>query len=163
MTDADWLALCIYHEAMLEPADGKAAVARVVLNRTAMRYKSDGTIGGTVSAHNQFSWCEWDFVAGRYVRVAATPAAEMARVVRLLAAAKAIPAAWAECSRVGAAVQAGGWKGGAAYALLTADTVLYDNLALAQPAWAKASIRVTQIGHHTFFRDPAHLLAGAGR
>src|ERR1700679_4041202 len=94
MDDLTTLALCGFEEANLEPDDGLAAVARVVLNRARLKYQSDGGVRGTVFFPNAFSWTAWDMEGGAYVKVAHTPEAVDARAVDLLARAKRYPERW---------------------------------------------------------------------
>lgn len=57
LIDDDILAvLCIWAEARGESKAGKIAVAEVLLNRTRLRYNSDGTLAGTIFRDRQFSW-----------------------------------------------------------------------------------------------------------
>lgn len=48
-----YLAICIYHEARGEPADGQVAVGHVIMNRVA---KSDKSVKDVVFSPWQFSW-----------------------------------------------------------------------------------------------------------
>ena len=151
MTDLEILTLCAFQEANLEPDDGVAAIIRVIQNRMRRRFFSDGTVAGTVFAHNQFSWAEWSMVDGKYTRVATGPDEVQARAEQLLTAAKGYEHAWERISSIVAQVLAGTYSG-PDYAKLTDDTVLYDNLRLAKPAWAIAEKHVCAIAHHDFFR-----------
>lgn len=151
MDDATLLALCAFEEANLEPDDGVAAVARVVLNRTARRYQSPGTIAGTIFWPDAFSWTQWEMEAGRYTRVAWTDAETQARALGLLVVAQHYAGAWARALRITAAVQAGTYAG-ADYAHLTDDTVLYLNPALARAPWATPAKLVCAIGRQDFYR-----------
>ncbi len=65
--------------------------------------------------------------------------------------AKAETGAWSTCQHVAWTVQQGAYHG-SAYDKLTDDTVLYDNLALARPAWAIPSTLAVAIRAHSFFR-----------
>lgn len=159
MTDADLMTLCVIQEAANQPADGQAAIARVVLNRARMRYSSDGTIASAILWPSQFSWVEYEMVGRVYERVASGSAQVQARVSRLMTEAKA-DRIWHSCAAVAAQVMAGDYHG-PLYAKLTDRTVLYDNLALKCPAWASTARRVAVIGAHTFFEDPAHLTPAA--
>ena len=150
MTDADLLTLCVWTEAQGEPADGMAAVARVVQNRQRLRYQSDGTLQGTILRRSAFSAFGFDFAAGAYH--AAPDAYSPARVQRMLATAKA-SRAWAKCAAVIQSLQAGHYVGDAAYDRLTPDAVLYDNPRISHPAWAEPAAFVTAIGQHSFYRD----------
>ncbi len=159
MTDHELMTLCAFQEADNQPDEGVAAIPKVVLNRTALRYASDGTISGTILRHAQFSWTEYSMVNRVYERVAANPAEQMARVEHLLAVDKAAVVQWARCSRIVAAVVAGSFQG-PLFDKLTPRTVLYDNLALSSPAWASSSKLVVRIADHSFF-EPAQSLASA--
>lgn len=159
MDDSDWLRLCVYEEARGEVSDGRAAVALVVLNRVAAHYSASGSIASAVTWPSQFSWCEFDMVAGRYQRVCAGQTAIRARAQQLIAAAqRQYPQVWASCAAVADAVRMGSYTGGPGYRALTPDTVLYANLAICSPAWALKVPRVATIGHQAFYRDPrAHV------
>ena len=156
MTDAELLSLCCYEEARNQPDDGVAAIVHVVLDRVRLGYQCDHSIAGAITRHAQFSWVEYDMGAGGYHQVAFTTAAELARIQQLLAVAKQDQAQWARCSRIAAQVMAGAYKGGAPYAKLTGDTVLYYNpAACARPAWATPATFVCRIGAHEYYRDRA--------
>ena len=150
MTDAEALALCAFQEANLEPDDGVAAVVRVVLNRTARGYQSDGSIQGTVFHPAAFSWTRYEMAEGHYVKVAFTSKDVTDRAVRLLGQAKAYNGRWARCAEIVGRVEAGAYAG-ALYDRITPDVLLYDNLALARPAWATPDKLVVEIGRHSFF------------
>lgn len=152
MTDADALALNCFQEANLEPLDGIAAIARVVLNRAALKYQSDGTIQGTIFHPAAFSWTQYAMVGGHYTKVAVTNADVAIRAADLLRQAKAYTTAWARALDVSGQVMAGTYSG-PLYDLLTPETVLYDNLALAQPVWATPDKHVCTIGHHDFYTN----------
>ena len=78
-----------------EPANGKAAVARVIQNRPHLRYQSDGTIPGTGLHRSAFSAFGFDFAGDSYH--IAPDAYSPALVQRMLAQAQA-SRAWAKCS-----------------------------------------------------------------
>ena len=151
MTDDDLMALCMLQEAGGEPDDGKAAVCRVVRNRMARLYESDGTVKGTILRFDQFSWAWFDFVDGAYTRIAwdqidaANVAAEKLS--------KAPMSALAHCSVIAQQV-AGGTYHGPAYDNLTDDTVLYVAPALERkmPVWATPAKLVCTIGRQNFYR-----------
>lgn len=157
MTDADLLTLCAYREASIEPDDGLAAVVRVVLNRMARKYQSDGTMAGTVFGGNgcAFSWAAFDFVNGRYQRVASGLDQIEARAEHLLTICERYPAAWGRAQRITGAVQDGSYRGGFSYGKLTPETVLYLNPQLSHTDWATPENFVVQIGRHAFYRDAA--------
>jgi spore germination cell wall hydrolase CwlJ-like protein len=155
VTDADLFALCVYQEACGEPYEGKAAVARVIHNRMAHRYFSDGTVAGTVLAYDQFSWAWFALVSGHYTRVChVLPQAE-ALAEKLLAGVPTGGASWGECVSAvvdGAVGSAYAW--GPQGKLLAAEprALLYCNTAISQPAWATPSAEIVKIFHHTFYR-----------
>lgn len=55
VSDDVWAVMTIWQEARGESLTGKICVARVIRNRMAMRYFSDGTVTGTVLRPYQFS------------------------------------------------------------------------------------------------------------
>lgn len=153
LRDSDVLTLCAFEEANLEPDEGIAAIAKVVLNRVALKYACDGTIQGAVFRHDQFSWTGWAMQGGKYIEIAKTPAQVMARAKTLLLADEAYSKAWTRASTICAQVQAGGFRG-ALFDLLTPETVLYLNPSIVakQPAWATPDKAICVIGHHHFYR-----------
>lgn len=154
MTDDDALALCAYQEARGEPEDGIAAVARVILNRTALKYASDGTIPGTVFRHAQFSWTEFDMIAGRYGRVCWTPEQVDERASGLLDSAQRTIGTWTRVTGICEQVKGGTYPGGPQYQALGSTAVLYCNPTILPhlPPWAVADKQVARIGHQTFYR-----------
>lgn len=150
MIDADALALCAFEEANLEPDDGVAAVVRVVLNRAAKRYQSDGTIQGTIFHPLAFSWTQFDRIDGHYVKVARTSHDIAARADDLLRAARAYNCHWRRCADIAERVQARAYVG-PLYGRITDDVLLYDNLTLARPPWATPDKLAVEIGRHSFF------------
>lgn len=155
MTDDDLFALCVYEEARGEIPEGRRAVARVIYNRIASRYFSDGTVAGTVLARDQFSWAWFDMVDGHYTRVCHTLADAEARAESLLAPAQA-QMIWADCvDAVSEGKPSSGYQGGPQWQALAAEprALLYCNTAISHPAWATPEKQVAVIGHHTFFKD----------
>lgn len=152
MTDADLIALCAFEEANLEPDDGVAAVVRVILNRIAKRYQSDGTVPGTIFHGNgtAFSWAAFEMHAGHYGRVANGPDQIAARAAHLLTNAELYKSAWARAQRIAAEVQAGSYSG-PLYDHLTDEVVLYLNPRLSHAPWATPDKQVCVIAHHAFF------------
>lgn len=156
MTDAELLALNVLQEAGGELDDGKAAVARVVLNRIAKRFFSDGTMIGTVLAKDQFSWAWFANVGGKYQRVCSSEPQAVARAQELLS--QAPPAILAHCSDIAQAVVAKTYDG-PDYANMTEAAMLYLNAPLTiklsghLPVWASPDKQVCVIGHHTFYRN----------
>lgn len=153
MTDADLIALCCFEEANLEPDDGVAAVARVIKNRMALHYQSDGTVEGTVLAGNgvAFSWAAFSMFNHHYQRVANGRTAIEARAEHLRQIATGYPKAWHRAQVISQSVMAGSYSGHD-YAKLTDQTVLYLNQKIAHAAWAVPDKLVTKIGNHSFFR-----------
>lgn len=153
MTDDDLFATCLYAEARGEPHDGKVAVGRVIRNRQALHYQSDGTVPGTILHPCAFSWAWFSFVDGQYERVAHTIEDAQVLADHMLTQAQKSNV-WAECvSAVTDSDWASGYVGGPDFQKLTHDTLLYDNLALSSPVWAVSDKLVTVIGRHSFFRD----------
>lgn len=165
MTDAQLLALNVYEEARGEITDGKAAIARVVKNRMARLFFSDGTVAGTVLKKDQFSWAWFDFVTRvtgnaavdklakpEYRRVAATR--EGAQVIAESKLLKVAPKLFAACDHIAAEVMAGTYRG-PAYDRLTNDALSYLNprILTRLPKWATPSKFVCRIGNHDFYRE----------
>lgn len=153
--DAKWLTLCVFQEAQGEPQDGKAAVARVVLNRTRHDppYASDGTVKGTVFRPNQFSWTSWAMLGGHYIKVARTDAEIAARAAKLYAQAIADKLVWDACEDAAMDVLAGTYQGGEGYQALGDDALLYCNLGtVSRPPWADPAKLIVKIGRHSYFR-----------
>lgn len=157
MDDAAWLTLNVYMEARGEPQDGKAAVARVVMNRARLQYFSDGTVKNTVLRRDQFSWAWFDMVDGHYTRVCSTPEQAELRATHLYRSiTQGGPQArltWAACEDAAEAVLAGHYTG-ADYDGLRDDVVLYYNpdVVKTPPAWADPDKYEGRIGHHCFYR-----------
>lgn len=151
MTDEDLLALNIYEEANLEVPDGKAAIARVVKNRMAHKFESDGTVAGTILKKDQFSWAWFDFKGGKYARVAWTP--EGAQHIADEKFAVASQKSLATCREIGYAVMTNMYHG-PFYDMLTDNVVSYLNPKIVPhlPDWATEDKLVCIIGHHSFFR-----------
>jgi hypothetical protein len=157
MTDADLFALCVWDEASGEPYEGKVAVARVVLNRMAARYESDGTIIGTVLKKFQFSGFWFAMEGGRYSEIEWDVTGAQVEASRLLVQAKTNPALWGACQKATTdAVTGSSFVGGPAWAALKAQprTLMYANLDICDPApaWATSDRFVTRIFHHSFYR-----------
>jgi hypothetical protein len=154
MTDQDLLALCVWTEARGEPLEGKVAVARVVWNRMAEHYESNGTVPGTVLKYDQFSAFYFTMVGHTYTRIHSTPAGAMQEALRLLPVAQE-SAVWEDCL---AAVESG--KRGSSFAwgpagrLLDAEprTLLYCNRDVSDPVWATEEAHVCDIYHHSFYK-----------
>ena len=149
--DSDLVALCIYCEAWQESDDGKAAVARVILNRMRIPYESDGTVQGTILKYDQFSWAWFAFVNGKYTRISDNQ--QMALSVAEFKIRHAPLTAIAKCAAIYAAVKSGTYKG-QAYEQMTDDAVLYLNPHIVEhiPNWATPDKWVCSIGNHNFYK-----------
>lgn len=150
MNDADLLALNAFQEANTEPNDALAAVCQVVLNRTALKYESDGTIQSTIFWPNAFSWTQWSMVNGKYTKVAFTPEEVQARAADLLARAQMYSGAWERAQQISASVQARTYSG-PLFDKITPQTVLYVNLQISHPDWAIPENLVVTIGSQNFY------------
>lgn len=156
MDDRTLLAVCIADEAGNQPHEGKVAVGVVVMNRTRLRYESDGTISGTILRPNQFSGFYFAMMDGHYTRVASTVQQASQRADQKLATYSHSPGLWKDC--LIAADQAMGVQifdnGGPEFKKLTPDTVLYYNPAIVShaPFWATPDKLVATIYDHTFYR-----------
>jgi spore germination cell wall hydrolase CwlJ-like protein len=154
MTDADLFALTVWTEAAGEPYEGKVAVARVILNRIAQRYESDGTMAGSVLKFDQFSDFWFDMVDGAYARVCDCRDEAERRAEAMLPRARTQPI-WADCARATADGAPGsGFRGGPQWARLAAEprALLYCDPTLSRPAWATPGALVAAIFHHSFYR-----------
>ncbi|HEV2362690.1 MAG TPA: hypothetical protein VGS12_00680 [Caulobacteraceae bacterium] len=154
MTDDDLLALCIWDEAADQPHEGKVAVGRVIRNRMALKYESDGTVAGTVLKRFQFSGFWFAMKAGHYQEVEFDLAGAQARAEDLFMQAKG-QLVWADCLDAVADSADPHFAWGPEGMKLAAEprTVLYANLALCSPPWATPDREVAKIYAHTFFRD----------
>lgn len=153
MDDATIMALCVLSEAADQPLLGKQAVAQVILNRTRLKYQSDGTITGTVLAPNQFSGFWFAFISGKYTRVAWTHDDALHRAEAMLARAQH-QAIWDVCLDVGTEATQGEMRcpDGLQHALLYLNPSIVPHL----PTWAAPANRLAAIGQHVFFSDPTH-------
>lgn len=159
MDDATLLTLCVWSEARGQGPEGKAAVARVVLNRIAAKFESDGTIKGTVLAPNQFSGFWWGFndQTDKYDKRLATTVAQASKVADAMlkeATDHHGGAIWAKCEDAVTQVMAGTFKG-SLYDQLGDEAVNYVNLRLAKPKWATPELHIIDIGAHSFYRRAA--------
>lgn len=154
MTDTDLYALCIWTEARGEPYEGVVAVARVIANRIALKYESDGTVVGTILKRDQFSAFYFTMVNGEYTRIADDTPGAIAQANKLLPIALA-DHTWASCEQAVIDGQIGStFAWGPQGQKLNAEprALLYDNLAVSQPYWATTEAEICTIYHHTFFR-----------
>lgn len=156
--DPDVLAaLCIADEAAGEPFEGKVAVGRVIRNRMAGLYESDGTVEGTVLKKFQFSGFWFAMQGGKYKEIEFDQAGAEAQAQRLLVQFQQLTQTWADCVAAWAASADGAaFAGGPEYAKLLAQpkTYMYVNRDVCDPAWATAADQVCKIFHHTFYLAP---------
>jgi spore germination cell wall hydrolase CwlJ-like protein len=151
MTDEELAATCIWDEARGEPIDGKAGVARVILNRMTLKYSSDGTVQGTVLRKFQFSGFWFAMENGKYEQNVFNFEEALEEAQKLYTQALDSDQ-WNDCLSSWNAVTSRTYSG-SSYNLLTNDTVLYYNPEVSEPpAWANQSKFVARIGHHEFFR-----------
>ena len=153
MTDADLYALCIWTEARGQPYEGQVAVARVIANRMAKGYFSDGTVSGTVLRYDQFSAFYFAMVNGRYTRIASDAAGAPAVAEELLTEALA-DHTWASCEQAVIDGQIGSnfaWGPQGRKINANPMTLLYCNPAISQPDWAIPAKEVAVIYDHTFY------------
>jgi hypothetical protein len=152
MTDDELMATCIADEAANQPYEGKVAVGRVIRNRMALGYESDGTVAGTILKRFQFSGFWFAMQAGRYAEIEFDAAGAAARATSLFEEFSTQPI-WADCQRAVADSAAGsGFAGGPQFQKLTARTVLYFNPAIcAAPAWASPDKLDAIIYQHAFY------------
>lgn len=165
IADADLVALNIMQEAGAEIDDGKAAIARVTLNRMNKKFFSDGTVTGTVLTKDQFSWAWFEFVTvhtgtaahdeshQEYVRCCYNLSDAERRAQGLLAQAKGkFPNTFAKANAIGHAVFANVYRG-TLYDQLTDEAVLYCNprILTKLPPWAIPTRLIVSIGHHDFY------------
>lgn len=132
--------ITIWQEAHGESYPGKVAVGEVILNRTAEKYSSDGTIADTILRPHQFSgWLGgggWKTEPGkRDYRVRSCMIDDTDPVV-------------ADCVRAWAEARVN-VKGAAPVAN---GALLYVNLAVARPGWLARVEKVAEVGAHTFYR-----------
>lgn len=125
--DDKWAILTIVGEALSEPIAGKVAVGEVIRNRMKRKYKSDGTLIGTVFHPLQFSM--WDDRA----RILAANADDDNPRVK-------------ECAEA--------WKL-SAESNITNGAVLYHTTMITPPYWASAPsvTKVVTINRHIFYKD----------
>lgn len=117
----------IWQEARGEPYEGKIAVGEVIRNRMGRNYSSDGTVAGTIARPYQFSG--WNPLDPNFL-----PSLKLDDADPLVI----------DCIRAWNESKTTTYAKGA---------VLYCNLNLARPYWAKQEKLVTKIGEHSFFAD----------
>jgi spore germination cell wall hydrolase CwlJ-like protein len=118
--------MTIIGEAASEPYEGQVAVGRVIRNRMARKYSSDGTVIGTVLRPKQFSM--WDDKARLYA----------ANIELDSETYKVAAAAWVDSGKN----------------LELPAAVLYHTTAV-HPSWKDASTvkKIATIGDHIFYTD----------
>ena len=123
-------AATIWTEAQGESYIGKIAVGEVIRERMRRRYSSDGTVAGTVARRYQFSAANDDKINNELL-IRALNVDLDDRIVKLCID------AWEESK----------------YTRYTQGAVLYCNLDVAKPDWAKPEKLLAKIDHHSFFKD----------
>lgn len=153
MDDAILAAVCIADEAAGQPYEGKVAVGRVIRNRMALKYASDGTVAGTVLRPLQFSGFWFAMEDGVYRRTEWTLDGAEEEAATLLAEFSR-QAIWADCKRAWRDSAPGcGFAGGPQYRKLDGEAVLYFNPRIcAAPPWANPHDLEAVIFQHSFFR-----------
>jgi spore germination cell wall hydrolase CwlJ-like protein len=126
--DAQCLAKNIYHEAGVEPVEGKYAVAQVTLNRLKTG-RWGHSICDVVYSKAQFSWT----LSKRKVRE--QPKGEL----------------WAESQAVARTVLDKGVR----VPSLAQST--YYHADYVNPLWSKSVVKIQQIGQHIFYKKPTNL------
>jgi spore germination cell wall hydrolase CwlJ-like protein len=130
ITDDAIAVITIWTEAQGEPFEGKVGVGEVIRERMRRKYSSDGTVAGTIARRYQFS--AWN-----------DDQQDNALLIRALKLDWGDPGV-SECQIA--------WEKSAA-THYTLGAVLYCNLDVAKPAWAKSENLIIKIGHHSFFQD----------
>jgi spore germination cell wall hydrolase CwlJ-like protein len=143
--------LTVWGEARGECKDGKAAVARVIDNRTKAKYSSDGSYENTCLRRWQFSEYWADMEDGEYKQVAFTIDEAKTNAEKMLNQAIA-STAWVDCVNVTHQVLDEKYQG-LLYDLLTNKTMLYFNpwVIKTSPVWADPKKFVVRIEHHDFY------------
>lgn len=123
--EADCLAKNIYHEAGVEPIEGKFAVAQVTINRLkTKRWGKD--ICSVVHAKAQFSWTL------SKKKVKEQPKGQL----------------WAESKLVAKRVLAQGIR-----VPSLQDATYYHTDYIKPPAWSRSVAKIQQIGQHIFYKN----------
>lgn len=162
-SELDWLTACVIDEAGNQSDEGKAAVAQVIKNRIACRFRSDGTVKGTVLARDQFSGFYHDTVNGRYRRVCNDlPCAER-RGLQKIATYKRNTSRWNSVRAICERVMSGSYSGSTAFNTLRSNrnATQYLNYEVTQRlnpsptaswrTWANRSKFACKIGDHSFY------------
>lgn len=128
--------LTIAQEALLEPYDGKLAVAEVIRNRMQQKYMSDGTVEGTVLKPYQFSG--WN--QGDPVRIKAMRYDDSDPKIQ-------------ECIRAWEEAKTGSQTVGASVLYYNPDYRMPDGSLIKTPKWALPGYgkEVARAGSHVFF------------
>jgi len=131
--DWKWAVMTIMQEAQGEPYSTKRAVAEVILRRTKMKYKSDGTVASTVLWPVQFSgWNAIDDSPKYRERIECAKIMEDDPVV-------------IECLKA--------WSEAVDGSSTTGRATLYYNPSISNPAWAKTCIETAVIDKHRYMRE----------
>lgn len=117
--------ITVFQEAEGESYEGKVAVAEVILRRTARKFKSDGTVAGTVLKRLQFSGMNSD-------------SPNRVRSFKIDSDHKIVE----ECIRA--------WTEADKGSNLVPDCMHYFNPSIVMPRWAFGAKVVAEIGNHRF-------------
>ena len=162
-SELDWLTACVIDEAGNQSDEGKAAVAQVIKNRIACRFRSDGTVKGTVLARDQFSGFYHGTVNGRYKRICDDRACAERRGLAKIAEYKRNTARWNSARAICERVMAGTYSGSSSFNVLRSNrnATQYLNYAATEKlnpsrsaswrTWANRSKFACKIGDHSFY------------
>jgi spore germination cell wall hydrolase CwlJ-like protein len=128
--DYVWAVITIWHEAQDQSFAGKVAVGEVIRNRTKAKYRSDGTLAGTVLWPVQFSgWNAHDASPNYRERIEGAKLDADNPIVK-------------ECIRAWAEVEAG--------SNTVKGAMDYFNPKICNPAWAVGATILAEIDDHRF-------------
>ena len=128
IADYLWGVMTVWQEARGEPFDGKVAVAEVILRRTKLKYRSDGSIASTCLRDRQFSG--WNNSDPNRIKAATLDSMDPG--------VQDCVKAWTEAADRGSNLVPGATH--------------YFNAHIVSPPWAKDAEVVAVIGNHTFLK-----------
>lgn len=152
LSDDNLFATCIADEAANQPYEGKVAVARVIRNRMALKYESDGTVEGTVLKHFQFSGFWFSMVKGKYKEDAFNLEEAEKKAIAYYKEFSTQPI-WSDCIDAVYDSLPGHFTGSAQFQKLTDKTVLYLNPKVSKATWATPDKLDAVIFQHSFYHD----------
>lgn len=151
LTDDQLAATCIADEAGNQPYEGKLAVARVILNRMAAKYESDGTVEGTVLKHFQFSGFWFSMVAGHYTQDEFDLAGAEAKALTFYKEFSKQDI-WPDCVTAWFNANKKIYTNtGPEFAKITDRTLIYLNPKVSKAAWATPDLLDAVIFQHNFY------------